>query len=382
MRLKTNSLKKDRKEEIKQKCLDLAESTNPNKFLDFNSYLNDLLGIGGLKLVDKDGIDWTSNFNLSNPEAKYACQIFFGRIAELRKVTKDSRGDYVQMFQDFYINLVGKLKNAERSYLLKLMLRINYDKVLMWNDKPMVKKDIADYLGISEDMAKKLLQRYVTLEIIIKKKSGKKWHYKFNKKSVLMGKIDGKNDFVKVFLEKLEETIIKVEKIEQKKQTGKGYKKGKERRTSAVGILHSIIPYFHFQTYYLTKYPNRNIMNSGETVLDALKRDRNSKRRKHVHLPMTQLQQIMASRTTKENDEEDQSKECNLAKMEKDLVFEHLDTLQEAGALMYYKSSGITTVRIHPHLLFSAQGDGKDNYTEYVLSDFNENKSASNEKQE
>lgn len=175
-----------------------------------------------------------------------------------------------------------------------------------------------------------------------------------------------KKDFVKVFFKKLNEVIQEIATIEERKQKGQGKRKGQKRRTSSIGVLHAILPYFHYQTYYLCKNPDTNILKSNETVADALKRDKQSNRRKHVPLSLTQLGRIVTTTTEKENGEQGNKDQY----MNDKLVYEHLDTLQRAGALMYQKTKGKLAIKIHPHLLFSMDGNGTDEYTKIVVEEF------------
>lgn len=184
-----------RKEAIEKTAVKLAESPEKNKYIEFNLFCNDLYGSQDLRIIDPDGIEWSNVLTITHPEVVYAKNIFFKRIKEIKLRDRDPRGHYVQIFREFHKNLEGKVTNAERSYLLKLMLCIHYDNLLTWEGKVMEKKDIAEYLGISLAFTKDLLQKYIKLEVVEKEKQGRKWFYKFNRKAAVMGSVNEKKRF-------------------------------------------------------------------------------------------------------------------------------------------------------------------------------------------
>ncbi|MEX3746525.1 hypothetical protein [Lysinibacillus xylanilyticus] len=386
-------------DKLKKYVKDEAVKFIRNGFVDWKGYrifLNTFLPEGEFVPVNKNTGEINRELEYRHPLVAAANQAFFGKLDQINGKGPDERGEYVQVFREFQVNLEGKLSNVQRARLLELMPLVNFnDKPISLNDKPMTAQEIADYWGISlENARNNFLGRYCKEEInvLYKKRKGNQWFYYFNQKCIFKGSLNGKRDeFVKVYQEKISEVIFEIKRIEENKlletkkdvskRNSKGQLKSKveiekemknktERKTTALGILHAIIPYFHPETYYLVKEPTQKIVRSGEKTIEALLRDQKRAKRQHRHLPLAQLARIVSS---KQMDKEKDST------MKTELIMEHLNTLQLAGALKFDKTKGKLTVRIHPYLMFSSIGDGTDEYTKYVVAEFGEHEVSGHE---
>ena len=358
---------------VREKARGFVRNGNPD-WVGYDEFLYSLLPEGSKVVVNTetgeklDDMVITSKYVLA---AKQAFNEYLNEISNRRGV--DHRGYFFNVFRDFHKSLEGRLTNNQRTKLMQLMLCIQFeDDPLSRFGKPMTTADIAEYLEVSINTARNKLLNVLCYKsetmniepVLIKKRIGREYYYYFNKKGVYMGPLQGKSEFVKLFTKKLDEVIKKIQRIEVRKQKRRSKEKGSiksEKRTSAIGVLHAIIPYFHYQTYYLVKEPTVNILRPGETVNQARERDQNERKRQHKLLPLAQLCRIV---TKNENGNE--------SSMNFQLIQDHIDTLQQAKALIYQKTGGKLAIKIHPYLMFSSKGDGRDEYTKHVLNDFGE----------
>lgn len=269
----------------------------------------------------------------------------------------DQRGEYVQ----FFIEPNRELEDItiqQRRYLIELMPYVQYEDVPLsyeseeelpvrlnnhliskvWNLKPTETKSL-----LSLFVDKGFLKR--VKDPIDKRKSN------YIPTGLYFGK--GKLSFkpskytTKVFQNKLVEIIERVNKIE----AHKGRRKNTDRKQSAaLGIIHAVLPYFHYQTYYLVKNPNDNILRDKETVNDALERIKKTRRNGLKHLKKTELAKISG--------------------IDVKTVDRYIDILVKAGAVMRMYTKGTTRYIVHPDLMFRRDGNGEDEYTRTIRNQF------------
>lgn len=286
---------------------------------------------------------------------------------------KDPRGEFVQVYREFHMQVEGRLTNMQRAKLLELMLCVEYDGKLLWNEKQMTAKDIATYLALTYDNFRKNFLPVYTKDdpergivpILLKERVGNKVYYRFNEKAIFMGNAIKDKSFVKLFKESLKIVIDNVKTIEsgqgdpkaKKLANLKHVKTKKAKQTSALGVLHALMPYFHYQTYYLVKYPERDILLPNEEVEDAIAREgRKKNNKKLVLMPTRTMRRIIVQHTDDKN-----------SMMDNRTLEMHLQTLKRAHALFFEEYGDKRAILLHPHLFFGTRGDGTDAYTKRIL---------------
>ncbi|MGV7000329.1 hypothetical protein ACWA2C_16710 [Priestia megaterium] len=272
---------------------------------------------------------------------------------------RDKRGDFV-MGKSENIRLLEEtdLTVSDRRYFMILVLYARF------NGEPLTKdgvalnnKSIGEIWEISDPKTiSKRLNKFVKLGLLEKIKNGRVSNYVLNELYFQMGKgkkhhIDPGEKFVKLFKNQLSNVISNVRKIEQNKNRRR--KTGQVNLKDVIGLLHAVMPYFHYETYYLVSNPDERITLEGESVLDAVKRDPKQLK----HLSKSQIGRILgyenANRAT---------------------ISRYMDILQRSGAVMVLQNNSRTRYLIHPDLMFRLDSDGTDEYTEYVRQLFGQHK--------
>ncbi|MED4068553.1 hypothetical protein [Priestia megaterium] len=281
-------------------------------------------------LVDKEkAAAWRKKMDLENQRAK------------------DARGKFVISKNEPIKSLESSgITIADRRYLMQLVIYANINgKPLSKDGTPLTTTDIANIWGVTYKVAARRLKKFIDLGIINKISDKKIKHYSLDENYFLMGKgIKPGEKFVKVFKTKLNEIIQNVADLEKRQRKNKDL-------LDIIGLLNAVMPYFHYQTYYLVKNPDDNILQENENVLESLKRDPSQLK----HLTRTQIGRVLGY------------KKVDLKTIEK-----YMDYLQKAGAVMVLLTKGKPRYLIHPDLLFRMDGNGTDDYTEYVRNLFNQ----------
>ncbi|PGT79159.1 hypothetical protein [Bacillus sp. AFS040349] len=262
----------------------------------------------------------------------------------------DWRGSYFMTKTESSLDLKDQLTLTDRRYLMILMIYAQFDKKpFEKNGKALSNKDIAKIWKIDEVNAYKKLAKFCELGIInqIKNKNDKrKANYVINDTYFVMGKLKSQEKFVKVYQSKLKEILDNIQKIEDNKNR----KRNKPIDIKdVIGILHAVIPYFHFQTYYLVKNPDEKITIEGEAVLDALERTPKALK----HLPKTQIGRILGHRNP-----------------DRPTIDKYFSILQQAGAVMVLTTNGRSRYLVHPDLMFRLDSNGQDEYTRHIRAQF------------
>ena len=266
---------------------------------------------------------------------------------------KDDRGHFVIGKNEPIKQLErAGLTISDRSYFMQLVLYARFDgKPLSKDGSPLTVNQIADIWGITRIAAVRKLKKFVTIGIILSEPNPEDKRtllYFLNEKYFWMGKVQGENRFVKIFLKKLNEII---ERIKFQEEVDK--KKGGDPSHSVdvIGLLNAVIPYFHYQTYYLCSNPDDDILKPGEKVIDSLERDQ----KQIKHLTRAEISRILGYKRA-DNRTRDR----------------YMDKLQSAGAVMVTKVKNKRRYLIHPDLMFRMDGSGLDDYTRYIRAQFNQ----------
>ena len=265
---------------------------------------------------------------------------------------KDPRGPFVMGKNEPIRSLEGsELTVADRRYFMMLVVYAGFNgEPLMKEGAPLNNKTIAEIWGIPVNRAKDRLSKFARiglLEKIRNQDDGRVSNYVLNELYFQKGKITKPREkFVKLFQNKLRDVINEVEKINELKNR---HRKTKTSIHNVIGLLHCVIPYFHFEAYYLVSNPDEQITEDGENVQQAL--ERNPKALKH--LSKARIGRILgyqkANRTT---------------------IDKYMDILQKAGAVMVLKNKNKTRYLIHPDLMFRLDHDGTDEYTKHIRTLF------------
>lgn len=251
---------------------------------------------------------------------------------------------------------------SERSYFMQIILYAQFDgSPLTKNGIPLNNRSIAEIWNVHEDVALRKLKKFVKTGLLFTKKcpeDKRVKNYFLNEDYFWMGSIKNENRFVKLFLTKLNEVIETVkfnEEVALRKAKDISSKKEDGGVTSTpsidiIGILNAVIPYFHYQTYYLVSNPDDDILLPGEEVVDALERDPKQLK----HLTRTEIGRILGYK-----------------RADTRTIDQYMDHLQSAGAVMVTKFKNKRHYLIHPDLMFRINGNGLDNYTRHIRNQFN-----------
>lgn len=266
----------------------------------------------------------------------------------------DTRGPFVMGKNEPLRSLEGReLTVADRRYFLTLVIYAGFDgEPLKKNGVALTNHAISEIWKLPINKTVMRLNKFTRIGLLekIKNQDDKRIsHYVLNEIFFQKGSLDKKANekFVKLFQHKLEDVMNEVEKINELKNRRR---KVKTDIHNVLGLLLSVIPYFHYETYYLVSNPDQSILkDETETVLEAL--ERNPKALKH--LSKSHIGRILgfenANRST---------------------VDTYMDVLQKAGAVMVLKTKNKTRYIIHPDLMFRLDHDGMDIYTRHIRAMF------------
>lgn len=307
---------------------------------------------------------------ISNPEKykitnnKQAASFAEKMFRESNRI-RDARGSFLIAKNKSIKDLEGSdLTISDRRYLMSLLLYAQFDNKPLKKDGELLNnKTIAELWGVNPIVANRKLRKFVKLNLLIVSKNEddkRVKNYYLNEKYFYMGKVNKGEKFVKLFQKKLSEVLSKVEQIsieeESKKsqETTTDAKKNKKVEVShIIGLLNAVIPYFHYQTYYLVDNPDEDILEGDETVTQALLRNRTVLK----HLTRTQIGRILGHK-----------------RADTRTVDQYMDYLQRAGAVLVTKSNNKRRYIIHPDLMFRMDDIGLDDYTDHIRVLFEQTK--------
>lgn len=265
----------------------------------------------------------------------------------------DKRGPFVMGKNEPMRNLEdSEITVSDRRYFMELIIYTQFDgEPLKKDEEYLTNKSIASLWGINEYNTSRKLTKFTQLGLLSKKKHGNHNVYIVNDLYFSKGSMRKDEKFVKLFQNKLKEIVESVQKIENLKNRNR---KVPVKIGDVIGLLHAMLPYFHYETYYLVKNPDERITLEGETVLDALERNPKSLK----HLPKSQIGRILGHKNA-----------------DRPTIDKYFHILQQAGAVMVLTTKGKTRYLIHPDLMFRLDSNGQDVYTRHVRAQFGQHDS-------
>lgn len=227
-----------------------------------------------------------------------------------------SQKRYVNCYHDPIKVITQKLKLNELGALIKLIpyLQFNGNGLLETNGKPMTISDIAKVIGKSVRMTKSIVANLVNEGVIIKEGERKGVKYFIAEKFHTIGYTLEGQAFTKLYQR---ETRLRADKL----------------TIQEAGLLYKMIPYFHYQTYFLCANPDA----------DEDKEDL-------IHLNQAQLADLI---------NEDRE---NVKKLVNSLIFK--------GFVMKISSYNNSRIIVNPDIMFRAEYETE--YTGVVRKQFRE----------
>lgn len=280
----------------------------------------------------------------------------YRKIQQKQQMRKNDKRGHLVMILNQQNEYLRDLTILQRGYLIKLIPFVDYD------NNPL--KDVVKKHGESQYIQTKDLERIWRLDksgvlrimnLFIEKELFEKKRHPYDKRKTIYlptgkfirkGKLpkDTSSYHTKVFQKKVAEIIHNINSI----QYHENKTQQKQIQVSALGILHAVAPYFHYQTYYLVKNPNHNILQNNETILEALKRLESNKRNKQQ---LCYLKKV------------DFTKIANISRPTFD---RYIGILIKAGAVLAVSTQRTIRYIVHPDLMFRRDEDGQDEYTNYI----------------
>lgn len=280
-------------------------------------------------------------------------QAYIEKMKREQQRLKDPRGPFVMGKNDSIRKLEGSdLTVADRRYFMILVLFAEFNgEPLKQDGVPLTTEMITELWNLDISNTKRRLSKFVRIGLLERVKSQqdrRASNYVLNELYFKKGKSGTKprEKFVKLFQNKLRDVIDQVEKINERKNRNR---RTKTSIHNVIGLLHGVIPYFHFETYYLVFNPDDSILEEGETVLEALERNPQALK----HLSKAHIGRILGN-----------------AKTNRTTIDNYMDILQQAGAVMVLKTKNKTRYLIHPDLMFRLDHDGSDKYTRHIRAMF------------
>jgi predicted transcriptional regulator len=267
-----------------------------------------------IRVVDIDtGEDLSQEYTLRhrNQDEAYHRKQMIDRANEVR-----SQKHYVNCYHGPIKDVTQTLKLNELGALIKLLpyLRFKGAGLLETKGKPMTAKDIAKAIGKSERMAKGIIANLIEEGILVKEGERKGVKYFVAEHFHTIGYTLEGQAFTKLYQR---ETRLRADKLS----------------IQEAGLLYKIIPYFHYQTYFLCANP-----------------DANQKTEELVHLNQAQLaDKINESRET---------------------VKRGINSLMTQGFVMKISSFNTSRILVNPDVMFRAEYETA--HTDVVRKQFDE----------
>jgi len=286
-------------------------------------------------------------FEILSKEEKEKKISFAKKEAERRN---DKRGPFVMGKNETIKQLEQtEITVSDRRYFMELVIYAQFDgEPLKKDGEYLSNKHIASLWGINEFNTSRKLSKFVKLGLLDKQKNKNQNVYVLKELYFSKGSnsIHKDEKFVKIFQNKLKEVVENVQKIENQKNRKR---KVPIKIGDVIGLLHAVLPYFHYETYYLVKNSDEKITEEGETVLDALERNPRALK----HLPKTEIGRILGHKNP-----------------DRPTIDKYFHILQQAGAVMVLTTKGRSRYLIHPDLMFRMDSNGMDAYTRHVRTQF------------
>lgn len=160
---------------------------------------------------------------------------------------------WVACYHDTIRTITRDLTLTEAGALIRLLpfLRFKGDGRLIENGKPLKQADIQRIIGRSKANTTAVLKRLEELGVISKEVSGRSNVYAFNGEFHTYGSVHDGVKFTKLYQYHANEIT-------------------RDLDLNELGLLYKILPYFHYQTYYLCANPDE----PEETAIEHLTRER------------------------------------------------------------------------------------------------------------
>ncbi|MGG0545230.1 hypothetical protein ABEY63_25490 [Priestia aryabhattai] len=247
---------------------------------------------------------------------------------------ENKKTGFLQQKRDFQ-HVLGELKQSTLHHLMKLYPLFRYgNEPILVDGKKANTATIIEYVGLKKKSGTEFLKELVDKQILkVIPGRGSSKYYAPSGVFTVKGKFEIHDEWtVKIFQKKLQDIIEKVEKdIENRNRSRKS-----KLELYPLAILAAVLPYFHFQTFFLCKNYDEDIIGIHQTVTEALKA--NPKAIKH--LPKNMLWGLATGQELKK-----------LGKYQRDKLDIYLKILINAGAIAFWQGKK-NLVLINPDLVF------------------------------
>lgn len=266
-----------------------------------------------LRIIDvTTGEDRTQEYSLVNRKQAEG----YKRAIEKEQYRLISRGkNWVASYHDPIREVITGLTLTEAGVIIKLLpfLRFKSDGKLIKNGKPLKQMDIQRIFKRGKVATTKILTRLEELSVIHVLKEGRSNVYSISANFHTMGDVKNGESFTKLYQVKTQEIVANLDLNE-------------------VGLLYKILPFFHFQTYYLCSNPN----------------EQDAKEIKHLN------RDGLASEIGHEPE----------------TVSRLMVHLRNAGVIMQQRAHRSETYLVRPDIMF--RKDSEDEYTRIIRKQFEE----------
>lgn len=313
-------------------------------------------------VIDKNTGEILKDTYANHRKGDLANRTFWSKYKEIeREKGADYRGEFVMLYRESFMNEKLQLTNIQHTTCAKLYTKMEYNGILKNKGKPMDRDDVGKFLGYEKtshdsSFRRGVLDGFTKNKVLLSYKIkgfGNKNFYKFNPEYVFKGKGGPDEKFLKLF----QKTWANVIKLIEKRENSMAHLNKKKKYNSAIGTLHAITPYCHYQSLHFTKYPTTNICKNGEGIQEAIVREALKKnRKKHILLTHTDMRKAAVR--------------GNKIGLNKKTFESHMQILKDIGVLYLEESGGSNNYILFPLLAFSHVGDGKDSYTTDVIKKF------------
>ncbi|WP_068792831.1 helix-turn-helix transcriptional regulator [Brevibacillus laterosporus] len=225
--------------------------------------------------------------------------------------------NWVACYHEAILGIIRDLTLIEAGALIKLLpfLRFKSEGKLVQDGKPLKQTDIARLLGRGKKATMAILQRLETLGVITCEKEGRTNVYYISVDFHSMGDVIDGASFTKLYQVKAREIA-------------------EELTLSELGFLYKILPFFHYQTYYLCDNPDEE----NPEVIRHLNREQLAERVGH----------------------------------DIQTVYELVNKLRNKGVVLTTTSGKTTNYLVHPDVMFRKEYE--DEYTRVVRRMFEEHR--------
>jgi len=235
---------------------------------------------------------------------------------ERAKLRMDGRW-FIMCYHDPIRKIIRDLSLIEAGAVIKLLpfLRFKSEGKLLKNGKPLKQSDIQHILKRGKKATQAILDRLETLGVIEKERDGRNNVYYISLTFHSMGDVISDAKFTKLYQ-------VKAKQIAD------------ELDLNEIGLLYKILPFFHFQTYYLCDNPD-------EEEPEIIR-----------HLNREQLAALIGH--------------------DPQTVYENINKLRSKGVIMTTGSRNTTHYLVHPDVMFRKEIE--DEYTRVVRRMFEEHR--------